>query len=94
MIDVDNIIFLTRGIRGYKYHFITSDNDIYQLSHCPKNRTLPSHLVKMVRNGEHQMCKGFMIYGKFKSRTSLLKKSYPIPVKVIDLPNDHDSCPF
>lgn len=91
--EVDKIIFVTHGLRGFPYHFWTADNEVYQKSHCPKRRTLPSHLKKQVRNGQHQMCKGFMIYGKFKSRTFLGKLKYPIAIQVINIEEEAD-CPF
>ena len=79
-LDVDKIIFLTKGIRGYPNHFFTADHTIYQQSHCPCRRTKPAHLVSKVLNG---LCRGYFINGKFKSLTALEKKSYPVPVKVI-----------
>lgn len=83
-IDVDKIIFLTKGIRGYPHHFFTADHTIYQQSHCAGKRTKPAHLVAKVLNG---MCRGYFINGKFKSLTYLEKKSYPVAVKVI-IPQD------
>lgn len=83
-LDVDKIIFLTKGIRGYPNHFFTADHTIYQQSHCLNKRTKPAHLVAKVLNG---MCRGYFINGKFKSLTALEKKSYPVPVKVI-IPED------
>ena len=79
-LDIDKIVFITKGIRGYPYHFLTADNELYQKSHCIGKRTKPEHLVSKVRNG---LCRGYFINGKFKSLTFIESKSYPVPVKVI-----------
>ena len=79
-LDIDKIIFIVKGIKGYPYHFFTSDHAIYQQSHCPNKRTKPAHLVSKVMNG---MCRGYFINGKFKSLTALERLQYPVPVKII-----------
>ena len=85
---IDNLI-LTHGIKGMPYHFFTEDNLIYQVEHCPGKRTLPEQIKSKQLNGT---CRGFMIYGKFKSLTFIESKKYPFTKVVFRVPEP--DCPF
>lgn len=67
------MITILYGIKGYPHHFLTNNNTLYQESHCPNKRTLPAHEIKLLRNGRSL---GYMIYGKFKSHSTLWNDRY------------------
>lgn len=85
---IDNLI-LTHGIKGYPHHFLTEDNDIYQISHCKHKRTLPEQVKKKLLNGT---CRGFMIYGKFMSLTKIESLKFPYTKVVFNI--QERDCPF
>lgn len=81
-IMIDNLI-LTHGIKGFPFHFLTEDNLVYQMEHCPNKRTLPEQIKKKQVNGT---CRGFMIYGKFKSLSYIESKKYPVTKVLFKVP--------
>ena len=80
-------LIITHGIKGMPFHFF-SEAGIYQMSHCPRKRTLPEQVIKKICNG---LCRGFKIDGRFYSLTALEKRFYPVTRVVFKV---KDECPF
>jgi hypothetical protein len=72
----DEPIIITHGIKGFPYHFMT-DKGLLQITHCPRNRTMPTKFLSKIKTGSGGRCRGYQIDGKFRSLTWLENRIFP-----------------
>jgi hypothetical protein len=84
-------IFISFGIKNYPCHFFDSDFNLYQISYCPRFRTLPTKKLAKVKIGR---CMGFKIDSKFKSLSNLQEKIYPLTRVVLPIDLGKEYTPF
>jgi len=81
-----NIEFIiTHGLKRMPYHYVT-DLGILQLSHCPKNRTIPERFLPVIKCGNS---KGVRIDKRFVSLAEIERRKYPATKVFVE-----NTCPF
>jgi hypothetical protein len=84
-------IFIAFGIKYYPYHFFDADFNLYQISHCPRQRTLPTKKLAKVKIGR---CRGFKIDSRFVSLSSLQVKIFATTKVILPIEMKDNFCPF